>query len=192
MRTQKLMEELRASLSTAPLRGSESKRAPTRARERGAFVPQLPCGPAPADRELLGRLVASTVAQIGVGRAGTRLRTTTLLRFLGDRAVAVEAVRSTLPQDFAERLRAVEVQSEARDLDEFLLRPDLGRTLPRDAIELVRSRCEVAPDVQVVVGDGLSAHAVSENAPPLLEALLPELERRGLRAGTTVLVRRAR
>src|SRR5205823_5561977 len=108
------------------------------------------------------------------------------------RAVAVEAVRSQLPPGFAERLRAVAVQSEAKDLDEFLLRPDLGRRLPPDAVELIRSRCVPSPDVQIVVGDGLSAQAVAENAPPLLDALLPELEARGLRAGTTVLVERAR
>ncbi|MBI3726685.1 ethanolamine ammonia-lyase subunit EutC [bacterium] len=190
MRTQKLMEELRASLTgRSALAGSPG--APRESRSRRAR-PELPCGPAPADRELLEKLKAATIAQIGVGRAGVRLRTATFLKFLGDRAVAVEAVRSTLALDFAARLSAVEVQSEARDLDEFLLRPDLGRRLPGEAVELIRSRCAVAPDVQVVVGDGLSAHAVSENAPPLLEALFPELERRGLKAGTTVLVRRAR
>jgi ethanolamine ammonia-lyase small subunit len=158
----------------------------------GALEPRLPCGPAPFDRELLERLKAATVAQIGVGRAGVRLRTKTLLKFLGERAVAVEAVRSELPKDFAQRLGAIAVKSEARDLDEFLLRPDLGRRLPSEAIDLIRARCERNPDVQVVVGDGLSAHAVALNAPPLLEALGPELARRGLRPGTPVLVERAR
>src|SRR5579872_6002335 len=189
MRTQRLMDELRATL--VPEGPAVEAASPPR-RAGGAFALRLPCGPAPADRELLEKLKAATVAQIGVGRAGVRLRTPVFLKFLGDRAVAVEAVRSQLPADFAERLRAVEVQSEARDLDEFLLRPDLGRRLPPEAVELIRSRCEVAPDVQVVVGDGLSAQAVAENAPPLLDALAGELARVGLRAGTTVLVERAR
>jgi ethanolamine ammonia-lyase small subunit len=161
------------------------------ARERRR-EPHLPCGPAPADASLLERLRGATVAQIGVGRSGVRLRTATLLRFLEERAVAVEAVRSTLAPDFAERISAVAVESRARDLDEFLLRPDLGRVLSAEAVDAIRSRCVTAPDVQVVVGDGLSAHAVSLNAPPFLEALPAELARNGLRAGTTVLVRHAR
>jgi ethanolamine ammonia-lyase small subunit len=173
------MDELRAALGGAPGRAT-------------AGAPVLPCGPAPASPELLEKLRASTVAQIGVGRAGVRLRTATYLKWLGDRAIAVEAVRSQLPPGFAERLGAVAVKSEARDLDEFLLRPDLGRRLPPEAIELLRARCRSAPDVQVVVGDGLSANAVAENAPPLLAALGAELARVGLSAGTTVLVERAR
>ncbi len=177
------MAELRESL------GEKAMPAPSTQPGSG---PTLPCGPAPADRALLDRLKKATIAQIGVGRAGVRLRTPTLLRFLGDRAVAVEAVRSQLPADFAQRIGAVKVHSEAKDLDEFLLRPDLGRRLPGAALDAIRGGCQVGADVQVVVGDGLSAHAVALNAPPFLEALPRELERVGLKAGTPVLIERAR
>jgi ethanolamine ammonia-lyase small subunit len=178
------MAELREALAGAP--------SPDAPPSRRGFEPRLPCGPAPANRELLERLRKATIAQVGVGRAGVRLRTKTLLKFLGDRAVAVEAVRSQLPADFAARLGAVLVHTEARDLDEFLLRPDLGRRLGAQALDAIRARCARGADVQVVVGDGLSAHAIALNAPPFLEALPGELARVGLRAGTTVLIERAR
>jgi len=176
------MAELRAQLAGTPATDGA----------RGSLEPRLPCGPAPESRDLLERLKKATIAQIGVGRAGVRLRTPTLLKFLGDRAVAVEAVRSRLPDDFAARIQAVAVHTEARDLDEFLLRPDLGRRLPQAAIDALVQRCRRGADVQVVVGDGLSAHAVATNAPPFLEALPGELARVGLAAGTTVLIERAR
>jgi ethanolamine ammonia-lyase small subunit len=187
------MAELRAALGETP-GGQVPSASPSASRpsSRTSGGPQLPCGPAPADKALLERLKKSTIAQIGVGRAGVRLRTPVLLKFLADRAVAVEAVRSQLPADFAARIGAVKVHTEARDLDEFLLRPDLGRRLPEAALEAVRRGCKQGADVQVVVGDGLSAHAVALNAPPFLEALPRELERVGLSSGTPVLIERAR
>src|SRR5689334_17351459 len=102
MRTAALMAELRDALGGR----SPEASAPVHT-AGGSLEPRLPCGPAPADRALLDSLKKATIAQIGVGRAGVRLRTQTLLKFLGDRAVAVEAVRSQLPGDFAQRLGAV-------------------------------------------------------------------------------------
>jgi ethanolamine ammonia-lyase small subunit len=193
MRTHALMVELRERLlgkeegdSVRPERGTAAGGPESK------DWPRLPCGPAPADRDLLERLRKATIAQIGVGRAGVRLRTTTLLKFLGDRAVAVEAVRSKLPESFATTIgAAVQVKTLARDLDEFLLRPDLGRKLPEDELAKVHA-CPKGADVIVVVGDGLSAHAVALNAPAFLAAFRPECERLGLRVGCTVLVERAR
>lgn len=205
MRTQALMEELRARLGggrlggtpAAPLHGSAAEPVrPLLPGVRGqvpADWPRLPCGPAPADPALLERLKQATVAQVGVGRAGVRLRTTTLLKWLGDRAVAVEAVRSQLPPDFARQVgAALEVRTRAGELDEFLLRPDLGRALPPEELARVTATCPTGVDVQVVVGDGLSAQAVAENAPGFLSAFLPECQRLGLSTGKTVLVHRSR
>lgn len=186
MRTHALMQELRARLA-----GTDG--APSSTSRVADDWPRLPCGPAPADRALLDRIKAATIAQVGVGRAGVRLRTPTLLKWLGDRAVAVEAVRSTLPDDFARRIGAVvEVQSLAHDLDEFLLRPDLGRQLDEEQLAKVTRACRRGLDVQVIVGDGLSAHAVAHNAPDFVAAFTAEAQRLGLSVGDVVLVRRAR
>ncbi len=188
MRTHALMQELRARLGE----GAASP-APAPGGGPGGDWPRLPCGPAPVDAALLERLKGATIAQVGVGRAGVRLRTPTLLKWLGDRAVAVEAVRSTLPDDFARRIgAAVEVQTHAQDLDEFLLRPDLGRRLPDEELARVLQACRRGLDVQLIVGDGLSAAAVAHNAPDFVAAFLPEAQRLGLSVGDVVLVRRAR
>lgn len=186
MRTHALMQELRARLTGADGASTTTPRLPD-------DWPRLPCGPAPADPALLERIKGATIAQVGVGRAGVRLRTPTLLKWLGDRAVAVEAVRSTLPDDFGRRIgAAVEVQSLAHDLDEFLLRPDLGRQLADDELAKVTRACRRGADVQVIVGDGLSAHAVAHNAPDFVAAFTAEAQRLGLSTGDVVLVRRAR
>jgi len=155
--------------------------------------PQLPPPPRPEDPELFARLKAATICQIGVGRAGVRQRTATQLKWLGDRMIAVEAVRSELPAGFEQEIgAAIAVHTTAGDLDEFLLRPDLGRVLAPETLREVVARCASGADVQVLVGDGLSAHAVGLNAPPFVRAFREACQQRGLSLGDVVLVRRAR
>ena len=84
------------------------------------------------------------------------------------------------------------LQTAAADAEQFLARPDLGRQLGEESMALVRSRCVQSPDVQIVVGDGLSATAVMQNAPPMVEALQRELSGRGRAVGTLVFVRHCR
>src|SRR5262249_12080732 len=49
---------------------------------------------APFDADAMQAMLAATPARIGVGRAGTRYRTNTLLRFRADHALAKDAVVS--------------------------------------------------------------------------------------------------
>jgi len=65
------------------------------------------------------------------------------------------------------------VRSAARDREEFLRRPDLGRRLSED------SRRQLARgdyDAALVIADGLSAPAVHHHAAALMAVLLPLLE----------------
>lgn len=208
MRTHALMQELRTRLggvAPAPYDAPASRAAPGAAGHVEPLLPgkplppvpegwpRLPCGPAPANPQLLDQLKRATIAQIGVGRAGVRLRTRTLLKFLGDRAVAVEAVRSQLPDGFAGQVgAALEVHTHAPDLDQFLLRPDLGRSLPPEELARVVAACPPGPDVVPIVGDGLSAMAVAMSAPAFLSAFRAECQRLGLSVAPTVLVHRSR
>jgi ethanolamine ammonia-lyase small subunit len=64
------------------------------------------------------------------------------------------------------------VTTEAGDAATHLVRPDLGRRLGAAAVERLRSSGSPGADLQVVVGDGLSAAAVHAQVP----ALLPRLE----------------
>ena len=46
---------------------------------------------------------------------------------------------------------------------EYLLRPDLGRHLSDAAKQIIEAHCIPSPQIQLVVGDGLSATAVETN-----------------------------
>ena len=156
----------------------------------GQMVP--PVAAAPADPVLLEQLKAATPAKVGVGRCGLRFRTQTALQFQADFAVAQAAVESQVPQGWAEQQGMMPLVTQVTDHEQFLLRPDLGRRLSPESLELVRARCASRPDVQIVVGDGLSAHAVMQNAPGTMKSLCAELSRRGLTVGTLVFTRYCR
>jgi len=146
------------------------------------------------DATLLERLKTSTPAKVAVGRSGLRYRTQTLLQFLTDFSVAQAAVESQVPDGWAEQQQGqwVELRTAAANPEQFLARPDLGRRLSEDSMATVRSRFTQGPDVQIVVADGLSAAATLQNGPPMVQALVPELERRGLSVGTIAFVRHCR
>jgi ethanolamine ammonia-lyase small subunit len=85
-----------------------------------------------------------------------------------------------------------EVRTRAATRTEYLLRPDLGRQLDDDACRILRERCRSGMDLQVLVGDGLSAAAVTAQVPWLLPRLLALAEGRGWRVGREFFVRHCR
>lgn len=125
-----------------------------------------------------------TAARIALGRAGGSILTRELLDFRLAHARARDAVHSPFAvDDLQQELAAIGVESmalcsRARDRQEYLLRPDLGRRL--DVASL--SRLAEQPkncDIAVIVSDGLSATAVQRNALAFLQvlfALAPAVE----------------
>lgn len=144
---------------------------------------------APLDGEALQRMMKATTARIGVGRAGPRLNTRTLLTLRVDHAKARDAVLLDVEPAFLNDLGLFSVQTRCRSKDEFLTRPDLGRLLSEEAEETLRHRCTAAPDVQIFVADGLSSLAVMANVPRILPVLTEGLRSAGLRVGTPFFVR---
>jgi ethanolamine ammonia-lyase small subunit len=69
--------------------------------------------------------------------------------------------------------------------------PDLGRALAAESKARL-SEPMVAPDVAIVVGDGLSSVAVARNAIPVLELLCNRLANVGLRLAPIVVATQAR
>lgn len=136
--------------------------------------------------------MSTTPARLGVGRAGTRLRTETLLAFLADHAAARDAVWSSVDPELLARLGLVALRSAAADRREFLLRPDLGRRLAPEAAEQVRQQGRRGTRVQVVACDGLSAAALRANLPTLLPALAAELQRGGVEPAPAFFVEHGR
>jgi ethanolamine ammonia-lyase small subunit len=141
---------------------------------------------------------ARTPARILVGRAGPSYRTSTQLDLRQDHAAALDAVHAELDlrrdfgPAFVQRWGLFEVRTQAASKAEYLMRPDLGRRLNAEArAEIIRS-CPTGADLQVAIGDGLSATAVVAQIPQLLPLLGEEAVRRGWRFGQPFLVRHCR
>ena len=142
----------------------------------------------PVDPETLSRIVSRSPSRLGVGRAGPRPRTETLLRVREDHGLARDAVSSRVDDELIERLGLVRVRTLVESHEQYLARPDLGREIAADTAAALRERCRTEPQVQVIVSDGLSSTAIEANLPDLLPALLDGLEVRGLDVGTPVFV----
>jgi len=155
---------------------------------------------APAEREStwLQAVSASTPARIFVERSGLAYRTQTWLGLRQDHALAVDAVHAEfdLERDFSPEFAAKEnlfsVQTQASSKQEYLLRPDLGRQLCEQARHELTTRCPVNSDLQVVIGDGLSAAAVIAQVPCLLPRLKQLGAERAWRLGQPFVVRYCR
>ncbi len=143
----------------------------------------------PQDPEALERMRGRTTARIGVGRAGPRLKTKTMLTLRADHAQARDAVFADVDRALPQRLGLFTVETRCGDKDTYLTRPDLGRRLSEEAAETLRQRCIPHPDVQIFASDGLSSTAVEANLEKILPALTDGLKARGLTVGTPFLLR---
>ena len=146
----------------------------------------------PAKAEAYRVMKAKTPARLGSGRAGPRYKTLTMLRFRADHAAAQDAVFSQVPQDFAQKNGMVEVQTRCRDKEDYLTRPDHGRSFDEENRKKIREAVSGTPTVQIVVGDGLSSAAVTANAMDCLEAIREGLKLKGIDGGTPIFVRYCR
>ena len=126
-------------------------------------------------------LKAKTPARLGVGRAGTRYKTETLLRFRADHAAAQDSVFSMVPESFAKAHGLIPLHTRCRDKDEYLTRPDLGRKLDEASEKVVRETCK-GQSVLLVIGDGLSSAAITANAADCAAAIRQGLKSYGIEA----------
>lgn len=143
----------------------------------------------PENGEAFCRLKARTPARLGLGRAGPRYKTLTLLRFRADHAAAQDAVFSEIREGFAEENGMVAVQTMCENKEQYLTRPDLGRRFDEENQAILRKELPHAPMVQLVVGDGLSCAAIMENAVDCAAAIGDGLKAQGISLGKTVFVR---
>ncbi len=146
----------------------------------------------PTDRDALMRMKGRTPARIGVGKAGPRLNTKTMLTLRADHAAARDAVFLDVDEKLMESLGLFSVSTQCADKNEFVTRPDLGRDFSEEALETIRSRCQKNPQVQILVCDGLSSTAVGANVPDLLPVLMDGLKAKGISAGTPFFVKNGR
>jgi ethanolamine ammonia-lyase small subunit len=142
-------------------------------------------------------LTRFTDARIGLGRCGGSLPLAEVLAFKLAHAQARDAVWLPLDMDGvaapleAAGHRCLRLASAVADRGEFLTRPDKGRTLSEASKTLLAGE-PTGFDLCLVVGDGLSARAIHENAAPFLLRFAPLARAAGLRIAPVCLVANAR
>lgn len=114
---------------------------------------------------------SKTPARLGLGRAGARYKTMSMLRFRADHAAAQDAVFSDVSEEFIKKNNFVFVKTLCKDKDEYITRPDLGRRFGSDELEIIKKTCGNNPKVLIIVGDGLSSSAIEANVEDMIPAL---------------------
>jgi ethanolamine ammonia-lyase small subunit len=148
--------------------------------------------------DLVQKIRARTPARVLVGRAGAAYRTGTQLDLREAHAAARDAVRDELDLnaafgiEFVKRWGLHEFRTRARNKDEYLLRPDLGRQFDDESRERLLASCSRDCDIQIAIGDGLSVAAVAEQVPQLLPLLFDGAKARGWMAGRAFVIRHCR
>lgn len=174
--------------------GVEMKLPDQREPDQGEAEPdrRAPLLDHPEDPDALRRMMTKTTARIGVGKAGPRLKTGTLLKLRADHAAARDAVMMDVSDELIQSLGLFKVTTRCGDKNEFLTRPDLGRDFDEETRQLIQKSCIARPDVQLIVSDGLSSSAVEANAARILPIVIDGLKGRGLKVGTPIFVKYGR
>jgi ethanolamine ammonia-lyase small subunit len=148
--------------------------------------------------ELERKVRSQTPARLLQGRSGQAYRTETQMELREAHAAARDAVQTefSLSIDLNSGLvrdwKLFEVHSQAKNKEEYLLRPDLGRRLSEDSQPEILERCSKNADLQIVIGDGLSVTAVIKQVPALLPLLRDQAVVHGWKLGTPFVVRYCR
>lgn len=139
-----------------------------------------------------------TDARIALGRSGASLPTREVLNFGLAHAQARDAIHQPFDSETLARqlhelgLNTLEAHSAAPDRHTYLNRPDLGRMLSDESRQVLVERRPPAHDLLLVIGDGLSSHAVHRQSVGLISALLPYLQTLGISLGPVVLAHQSR
>jgi ethanolamine ammonia-lyase small subunit len=156
---------------------------------------ELDAGPLEPDQDVWAPLRRTTQARIGLGRAGNSAPIAAELQFRAAHAMARDAVHIGLDVGaLTAQLHdlglgdPIVVASQAMDRAQYLRRPDLGR-LPASGLEHVMPA--EAPDVVIVLADGLSPQALIAHGAPLYARIAEEIGGR-FRMGAPVIATQAR
>lgn len=126
------------------------------------------------------KLKQFTDARIAIGRVGCSIPTSAMLEFQLAHAQAKDAVYQELDRQMMQQqlsdiqLQSLVIHSRADTKEQYLKRPDLGRLLNKESKQLLQNHVTTHPksyDLCIVVADGLSALAITENAVPFISSL---------------------
>jgi ethanolamine ammonia-lyase small subunit len=148
--------------------------------------------------EIVRKIRARTPARLLAGRAGAAYRTETQLQLREAHAAARDAVRAELElravfgEAFLEHWKLLELSTQARVKNDYLLRPDLGRHFDDASQAKLRTDCPRDADFQIAIGDGLSVPALATQVPELLALLVDGSVARGWKLGRVIVIHRCR
>ena len=186
---EEVFRQLQKSGYPVPEQNAEPQETEEREDITSAACKAKPLLKEPEDGAALERMKRATGARIGVGRAGPRLNTQTMLAMRADHAKARDAVFTDVDHALTNRLGLMTVQTLCDCKDTYVTRPDLGRKLSDEAVRQLKSQCVLNPDVQIFAADGLSSSAVEANAEKILPMLVEGLQAKGLKVGTPFFLR---
>lgn len=177
-----------------------SAQKPENAYHDGDFVPdvtqldlrKLYLTDDPADQERFARMKLRTPARLGMGKAGPRYKTLTMLRFRADHAAAQDAVFSEVGTEFAKENGLLPTKTCCNSKDEYLTRPDLGRKFDEHNAKAIKGVIDTPPRVQIVIGDGLSSAAIEANAMDCYHAMMDGLKTKNISTGQPIFVKYCR
>lgn len=143
-------------------------------------------------------LKSFTDARIALGSTGVSVPMKSALALRLAHAHAKDAVYSLLKSTQIQRtLRNLNldeqvVHSQAENREIYLQRPDLGRKLAQDSVEILQKLPSAMYDIVIIIADGLSAEAVNTSGVELTQLLVSSAREQGYRIGPIVLANQAR
>ena len=146
----------------------------------------------PQNTDVYLRMKEKTPARLGIGKAGARYRTETMLRVRADHAAAQDSVFSDVSQEYIEKCGFVFVKTLCKDREEYITRPDLGRRFPAEEIPVIQKTCGEKPKVLIIVGDGLSSAAIEANANEMIPAIKQGLKLHNIEVPPILFIKYAR
>ncbi|UFH66043.1 ethanolamine ammonia-lyase subunit EutC [Clostridium cadaveris] len=146
----------------------------------------------PKNAEGYLKMKEKTPARLGVGRAGTRYKTITALRFRADHAAAQDSVFSYVLEDFIKKNNLIPVETKCKDKDEYITRPDLGRNFNEETLKFIKEKFGGNPKVLLMVGDGLSSAAIEANITDIIPAIKQGLKMYNIEIGDVLFVKHCR
>lgn len=99
----------------------------------------------PADGPAYRQLKAKTPARLGVGRAGPRYKTVTMLRFRADHAAAQDSVFSEIGPEFAQKNGLIPVKTCCESREQYLTGRIWGGGLIRKTVRSSARACPKGP-----------------------------------------------
>lgn len=147
---------------------------------------------------LLAAIRARTPARLMLARQGGSFTTRVQVGLRQDHAAAMDAVwRDMVPQAdwgaaFCTQWQILETTSAAATKEEYVRRPDLGRVFSAASAADVAAGCLAKAELQIVVGDGLSASAAVRQVPVLLPLVAELAQAQRWSLGRPIFVRHCR